>query len=269
MKLGLQLFSVRADAERDLAGTLREVAGMGYDGVELAGLYGKSPEEVRSLAKDAGLEIISAHVGLAEFRQDLAGTVAAYRRIGCRYVAVPYLMPEDRPNGANFAQTTADIAKIAAECEKQGLILLYHNHDFEFARLPDGRTALEALYACAPDTQLQTELDVCWATLVGEDPAALLRKQVGRAPLVHLKDSTGDRPAEHYEQIGLTHRPAPNAGPFTFRPVGSGNVDIPAVVAAAKEVGTSWVIVEQDEPADGQTALDSARQSAEYVKKLL
>ncbi len=269
MKIGLQLFSVRMDAERNLAGTLREVAEMGYDGVELAGLYGKPAEEVRELAKAAGLEIISAHVGLAEFRRDLPGTVATYRSIGCRYVAVPYLMPEDRPNGEHFAQTMADIAAIAAECEKQGLTLLYHNHDFEFVRLPDGRTALEALYACAPATQLQTELDVCWASLVGEDPAALLRKQVGRAPLVHLKDSIGDRPADYYEKIGLAHRPAPNAEPFAFCPVGSGNVNIPAVVEAAKEAGASWVIVEQDEPAAGQTALGSARQSAEYVRKLL
>lgn len=269
MKLGLQLYSVRADAERDLAGTLREIAEMGYEGVELAGLYGHSAEEVRDLAQELGLTVISAHVGLAEFRQGVAETVAKYRTAGCRYLAVPHLAAEDRPDGANFPQAAKEIAAIAEECARQGLTLLYHNHDFEFAKLPDGRTELEALYACAPETLLQTEIDVCWVTVVGEDPAALIRKYAGRAPLVHLKDFTGDRSAEHYESLGLEHRPAPGAEPFSFRPVGSGTVAIPAVLEAAKEAGTCWAIVELDEPAEGQTALESVRLSAAYARSVL
>lgn len=269
MKLGLQLYSVREDAARDLAGTLREIADMGYEGVELAGLYGKTAEEVRDLAKEMGLTVISAHVGLAEFRQGVAETVERYRTIGCRYLAVPHLAAEDRPDGANFAQAAQEIAAIAEECAKQGLTLLYHNHDFEFAKLPDGRTELEALYACAPESLLQTEIDVCWVTVVDEDPAALLRKYTGRAPLVHLKDFTGDRSAAHYESLGLEHRPAPDAEPFSFRPVGSGKVNVPAVIEAAKEAGASWLIVEEDEPAEGQGALESARLSAEYVRSVL
>lgn len=269
MKLGLQLYSVRDDAARDLAGTLREISEMGYEGVELAGLYGKSPEEVRDLAHAAGLTVISAHVGLAEFRQGVAETVARYRTAGCRYIAIPHLAAEDRPDGENFPQAAKEIAAVAEECAKQGITLLYHNHDFEFAKLPDGRTELEALYACAPETLLQTEIDVCWVNIVGETPASLLRRYRGRAPLVHLKDSTGDRSAEHYESLGIEHRPAPDAAPFSFRPVGTGTVDIPAVVAAAKEAGTSWLIVEQDEPAEGQAALESARLSAQYARSVL
>lgn len=269
MKLGIQLYSVRDDAARDLPGTLRQLAEMGYDGVELAGLYGKTAEEVRDLAQEVGLTIISAHVGLAEFRQGIPETVARYRTAGCRYIAIPHLAAEDRPDGENFPQVMQEIAAIAEECAKQGLTLLYHNHDFEFAKLPDGRTELEALYACAPETLLQTEIDVCWVNIVGEDPAALLRKYTGRAPLVHLKDSVGDRSAEHYESLGIDHRPAPDAVPFSFRPVGSGVVNIPAVVEAAKDAGASWLIVEEDEPAEGQTALESARISAQYARSVM
>ena len=269
MKLGIQLYSVRDDAARDLSGTLREIAAMGYDGVELAGLYGKTAEEVRDLAQEAGLTVISAHVGLAEFRQGVAETVARYRTVGCRYIAIPHLAAEDRPDGENFPQVIGEIAAIAEECARQGMTLLYHNHDFEFARLPDGRTELEALYACAPETLLQTEIDVCWANIVDVDPAALLRKYAGRAPLVHLKDSTGDRSVEHYESLGIDHRPAPDAEPFSFRPVGGGTVNIPAVIAAAQDAGTSWLIVEEDEPAEGQTALESARLSVQYVRSIL
>lgn len=269
MKLGIQLYSVRDDAARDLPGTLRALAAMGYDGVELAGLYGKTAGEVRDLAQEMGLTVISAHVGLAEFRQGVEETVTRYRTAGCRYIAIPHLAAEDRPDGANFPQAAKEIAAIAEECAKQGLTLLYHNHDFEFAKLPDGRTELEALYACAPEALLQTEIDVCWVNIVGEDPASLLRKYAGRAPLVHLKDSVGDRPAEHYESLGIDHRPAPNAAPFSFRSVGDGTVNIPAVIAAAKEAGSSWLIVEHDEPAEGQTALETAELSAQYVRSVL
>ena len=67
-KLGVQLYSVRDDAAKDIEGTLKAVKAMGYDGVELAGLYGKTPEELKDLAASAGLEILSAHTGLWETR---------------------------------------------------------------------------------------------------------------------------------------------------------------------------------------------------------
>lgn len=270
MKLGLQLYSVREDAAKDLAAVLQEVASMGYDGVELAGFYGHTPQEVRTLAQHAGLEIISAHVGLDVFRsQGVEATVSQYREAGCHYLAIPYLMPEDRPNSQTFQKTAIELFSIAKECDRQGLTLLYHNHDFEFAKMPDGRTHLEVLYACAPDRLLQTELDTCWAHIVGVDPAAFLRQYPGRAPLVHLKDYTGDRPAEHYQTLGVDHTPAPDAKPFSLQPVGRGVQDIPSVLSAAREIGTQWLIVEQDSPAEGDTALGSARISAQYVRTLL
>ncbi len=269
LRLGLQLYSVRDDAQADLKKTLLAVAGMGYDGVELAGLYGHEPEQVRNMARDAGLTVISAHVGLDVFReQGIRETVSAYRGIGVRYLAIPYLALQDRPNAPTFAQTKADIVSIAAECQKQGISLLYHNHDFEFARLPDGRSFLEALYDCAPQEQLQTELDTCWAHIVGQDPAAILRRYAGRAPLVHLKDYRGDRPKSHYEELGIPHTPDPHAPPLEFQAVGYGAQDIPSVITAAKDAGSEWVIVEQDNPASGMTAMESARLSAEYVRSL-
>lgn len=88
------MYSVREQAEKDFAGTMAALKGCGYDGVELAGLYGHSPEEIRDCLKEQGLEAVSAHVGLDLFRQDMEGTVKAYRTIGCSYVGIPYLPKE-------------------------------------------------------------------------------------------------------------------------------------------------------------------------------
>lgn len=270
-KLGVQLYSVRDDAEKDLEATLREIASMGYNGVELAGFYGRTPEEVNALAKECGLEVISAHIGLGEFRgeKSVEEVIAQYRAAGCRYVGIASLAVEDRPDGTNWADTCKLINKIAAECKKQGLTLLYHNHDFEFKKMEDGRSLLEALYDCAPADLLQTEIDICWANIVDYNPAKLLRKYAQRAPLLHLKDYRGDHPQTHYDERGLEHTVAPDAEPLMLMPVGRGVQNIPAVLAAAEDAGTDWLIVEQDSPATGDTPMESIRYSAEYLCGLL
>lgn len=269
-KLGVQLYSVRDDAAKDIEATLKAVKAMGYDGVELAGLYGKTPEELKALAESVGLEIISAHTGLWETRGMGAKAVAEqYRRAGCRYIAVASMADEDRPNGANFEKAAAEIAELAEACKAEGMTLLYHNHDFEFFVLPDGRFSLEAIYACASDDLLQTEIDVCWAKTAGNDPAALVRKYPGRAPLVHLKDFSGIPEQSRYDNFGLKFTRPADAEPFSLQPVGRGCQDIPSILAAAEEAGTEWLIVEQDSPAAGDTPMESIAYSATYMNTLL
>lgn len=266
-KLGIQLYSVRDDAERDLEGTLRALSEMGYEGVELAGFCGRSPAEFRALASSFDLEIISAHIGLWEFRGNKSAkeVVAQYAEAGCRYVAIASMANEDRPGCANWEPSRALLSEIAAECKAQGLMLLYHNHDFEFKKMPDGRYMLEWLYDCVD----ATEIDICWAHIVGTDLAELLEKNSGKAPLLHLKDYIGDHPQERYDTFGVEHTVAPDAKPLMLMPVGRGVQNIPAVLSAADKAGTDWLIVEQDSPADGDTPMQSAGCSAEYLCKLL
>ena len=89
--VALQLYSVRGDMEQDFEGTLRAVGEMGYDGVELVGLYGRKPEAVREAVAAAGLVPVSAHVPYAEMAADPDGVMTAYAAAGCAYIAVPYL----------------------------------------------------------------------------------------------------------------------------------------------------------------------------------
>ena len=89
--VALQMYSVRDDAKANLDDTLRQVKEMGYDGVEFAGLYDYSPEEVRALCDKYGLTPISAHVPLASMMADLEGTLAQYKTIGVKYVVIPHV----------------------------------------------------------------------------------------------------------------------------------------------------------------------------------
>ena len=86
MGIAAQVYSVRDEAEKDFAGAMKALRECGYEGVELAGLYGLSPETVRDCLKQLGLEAVSAHVGLEPFMEDMEGTVKAYQTIGCSYI---------------------------------------------------------------------------------------------------------------------------------------------------------------------------------------
>lgn len=269
LPVAVQVYSVREDAEKDFKGTMQKIHDMGYDAVELAGLYGLSAQEVRSILDQVGIPAVSAHVPYQELIADMEGTIDKYVTIGVKYIAIPYLVEEDRPDAGNFDRTLENIRKICIACKEKGIVTLYHNHDFEFVKMPDGRYALDYMYETIPADLLQTELDTCWVNVAGENPADFVRKYSGRAPVVHLKDFIKEgRPANLYELIGTeVDKEAESAGKFEFRPVGSGMQDFPAILEASIDAGSRWVVVEQDQAYD-QAPLDAIKSSREYLKTL-
>lgn len=265
--VAVQVYSVRDDAERDFRGTMKKLREMGYDGVELAGLYGHSPEEVRDTLAELGLTAVSAHVPYLTLLEDMEGTIDQYAIIGCSYIAIPYLTEEYRPGSALFDSVVGNIKKIGELCNKKNIALLYHNHDFEFVRMDDGRYALDYLYETVSPQLLQTEIDTCWVKVSGVDPAAYVTKYAGRSPIVHLKDFVGEKSENMYELIGIDEGEKKAANKFEFRAVGYGVQDFPAILAASDSAGAEWVVVEQDAHYDN-TALEDVRLSREYLAKL-
>ena len=258
----------RDDAERDFKGTMQKLKEMGYDGVELAGLYGLQPAEIKAVLDEVGLVPLSAHVPFQELAADIEGTVAQYKEIGMQYIAIPYLMEEDRPGTEKFLKNIEIFRQIGEACNKVGITLLYHNHDFEFVKMPNGQYALDYIYTEIPASLLQTELDICWVKVAGEEPVDYIKKYTGRAPVVHLKDFYKEgKPANMYELIGIETEKKEETGKFEFRPVGHGMQDIPPVLEASIEAGSKWVVVEQDQSYE-QAPLDAVKMSREYLKSL-
>lgn len=268
MKIGYQLYSARDDAAKDLKGTLKTLKSLGYDGIELAGLYGNTAAEMKAALDEAGLTAVSAHVPLAEIEADMFKTISDYKLLGCEYIAVPYTDDTCRPGGAGFAKTIASIYKFGRLCREAGIQLLYHNHDFEFVKI-SGMYGLDFIYAAVDAETLRTEIDTCWVKYAGEEPAAYVRKYAGRAPVVHLKDFVGVKGGKTpYALIGIESEKAdPSEIAFEFRPVGYGCQDVQSLIDAAKDAGAEWVIVEQDESV-GRAPLEAAKMSIEYVKGL-
>ncbi|MBE6553749.1 MAG: sugar phosphate isomerase/epimerase [Ruminococcaceae bacterium] len=265
--VAIQVYSVREDAKKNLYGTLKKIKAMGYDGVEFAGLYGHTPEEVREMCADLGLTPISAHVPYLDMVADPEGVLSIYATIGCQYVVVPYLKEEHRPDTDNFVEVIKNVAMLGGVAKKLGMTLLYHNHDFEFMKL-GGKYALDILYEEVPADLLQTELDMCWVNVGGENPAEYLLKYSGRSPVVHLKDFVGEKSEGMYELIGIDKKAPERPANFEFRPVGSGKQDFPAILKAAEQAGAGWVVVEQDQPSMGLTPMECAAKSREYLKSI-
>ena len=270
--VALQVYSVRDYAEKDLKGTLQKIKEVGYNGVEFAGLYGHTAAEVKSMVEEIGLNPISAHVPLDEMLSDPNKVIAGYAEIGCKYIAVPHLDVDRRPGTEMFMQTIKDIEGLGETAKKHGIQLLYHNHDFEFKKI-NGEYALDVLYQTVPSDLLQTQIDTCWVNIAGEDPADYVRKYSGRAPVVHLKDfvmSGKEKPEQMYVLLGTDSEKAveQEEETFGFRPIGYGVQNFPAILTASEEAGAEWLVVEQDKPSMGKTAMECAELSRKYLNSL-
>lgn len=266
LPVAVQLYSIRENVAANMRASLEAVKKIGYDGVEFAGLFGNTPEDIAKMCEEIGLVPISAHVPFVDMVNN-PDILSDYQKIGCKYVVVPYLGAEHRPGTEKFPWVIENIKKIGAKANELGLTLLYHNHDFEFIKL-DGKYALDVLYEEVSAELLQTELDVCWVNVGGENPADYIRKYAGRCPVVHLKDFYGEKSDNMYELIGIKSDAPTRPDNFEFRPVGSGLQSFPEILKASEESGATWVVVEQDRPSMGLTPMECITKSREYLKTL-
>jgi len=269
--VALQLYSVRDDAKANLDDTLRQVKEMGYDGVEFAGMYDYTAEQIRDLCAKYDLVPISAHVPIKAMIEDVKGTFEQYKTIGCKYVVIPHVSADFCKADENFPKLVEYAAEFGKVAKDMGLQLGYHNHDFEFTNMIGEKHMLDELYDSVDADLLKTQLDTCWVNVGGENPSEYVRKYAGRCPTVHLKDFVGQKSENMYALIGVKNdadKKAAENQEFELRPVGSGVQDFPAILKAAEESGAQWVIVEQDRPAFGKTPLECAKMSIDYLKTI-
>ena len=243
--IALQLYTLRDLTKTDMAGTLKQVAEMGYEGVEPAG-YGDLPiEELQRVLSDLNLKVVGNHVGFEALQNNFTQVVDDNLLLGNKYVVCPSLPGEQRTKDGYvaFAKT---LEEVGAKCNSAGLMLCYHNHDFEFERF-DGQYGLDLLYENSESHLLQAEIDTYWVQNGGVDPAAYIRKYANRAPLIHVKDMANDEKK-------------------SFAEVGTGSLDWPSIFEAAEAGGAQAYIVEQDFCPGNP--IDSIRISLDNMKKM-
>ena len=251
----MQLYTVRGVLPKQPLETLRAIEKLGYREVECTagGL-----DELWPHLKQASLKPVSIHLATPLFSAEKAKLPAAIedaKKKGFAYVVCPYIAPADR-GGPDVMKRLGDTLNQAGEMSRKlGVHLCYHNHAFEFEPSGSG-TLLDVLMQAADPKLVSLELDVMWVRVSGADPAQIVAKYGKRVALMHLKNVEKGTEQRFNEQIPRT----------AFRDVGTGMVDIPAVLRAAHKVGVKHYFVEQDQtPGD---PIDSLGQSCQYLQGL-
>ena len=251
--LGVQLYTVRDEAEKNLNQVLAQISKIGYQEVELYwNVYSHPAAELRRMVADNGLRAPSGH-----FNYDgLAGKLDYAKELGLQYVICP-MLPKDMWNSADGFRKAADqFNHWGEQVHGMGMQFGFHNHNYEFQKFGN-LTGYDILTQNTDAKLVCLEMDCYWITQAGQDPIAMLKKFGDRIQLLHLKDRKPGFPAS--QQLG------PSAEHITE--VGSGTIDWKTLLTLAQQQGVKGYFVERD---SGSTpAMESIAISYRYLNKLL
>jgi len=264
--LGIQLYSIREDMKNDAAGSLKQLADMGYRYVEHANyidrkFYKYAPADFKKLLDDVGLKMVSGHTQLKKEHWDDAKndftdawkyTVEDAAIAGQQYVVSPWLDESLRKNFSDFKKFMDIFNKSGELCQKSGMKFGYHNHDFEFSTVLEGKKLYDLILQNTDPKLVAQQLDIGNLYNGGGIALDIVKQYPGRFELMHVKDEikstkTGQ---EKYESTIL----------------GAGIVNTKEVIDLGRKNGTKYFIVEQ-ESYQGKSALDSAKEDFAIMTK--
>jgi sugar phosphate isomerase/epimerase len=262
--LGVQLFTVRKEAERNLPHVLEQIRKIGYQEVETyASLYTFSADALRHMIVDADLRVPSGH-----FNYDDLGTRFPYAtELGLEWMVCSMIPPTMWNSFADFHTAAQQFNAWGKQAKDLGMRFAFHNHDYEFRPLSaqglfaagtgvTEKTGYDVLMQETDPELVFFEVDVYWAAQAGHDPVTLMRLLGSRLKMLHLKDRAPGFPVSYDMNPESGH----------FEPVGKGTLDWKAILAEGERLGVEHYFVEQDQSKG--PAIDAVRASYEYLRKM-
>lgn len=246
--MGVQVYSVRNLASKDLATILKGIAEMGYKGVEFAGYYGHSAQDVRKMMDDNGLVCCGTHTGVGTLLgEEYPKTVEYNRTLGNKYLIVPAGLEHALETKDGARMTAYLFNELADKAAQDGMLVGYHAHAGDL-KVVDDTTPWDRFFsATKPEVVMQLDTGNCLAG--GQNPVEVLKRYPGRATTVHLKEHGGGRGGV----------------------VGGENdqVDWNGVFEVCETTGgTEWYIVEQESYKEDETSMDAIKRCIENLKKM-
>ena len=234
--LGVQLYSLRDYAKEDFPSVLEFVAEVGFKAVEPAGFFGYTPKEVKKMIDDLGLKMYTTHSPWA-CRGPVSETIDVAGELGISKVACGF-GPDDFKDMDAIKRTADLVNSYIPDLKKAGITLFQHNHSWEFERI-DGRLKYDIYAEMVPEVKFQ--IDAFWSSNFGaNDPAEMVKHFADRMVSLHIKDGSFEQDAAKWRMVdGYPDRD------LKLRPLGTGQMDIPAIIAATPET-VNCAIVELD-----------------------
>jgi sugar phosphate isomerase/epimerase len=245
-KIGLQLYTVRREMEKDFEGTLARVASLGFREVEFAGYFNRTPQQIKSVLAKNNLGAPSVHLLTAGLRDNLEQTIDVAKTIGHQHVVCAYLLPAERKSIDDYKRLIELFNDAGGRLKKAGLQFCYHNHDFEFTPI-DNKIPYDLILEGTDPETVKMELDLYWITKAGQTPLKYFSAYPGRFPLVHVKDM--DATAKRF-----------------FTEVGRGTINFKEIFADSGKAGIKHYFVEQDETPG--SPFESIKVSINYLKQI-
>lgn len=225
MRLTIQLYTLRDALDKDVAGTLKKVRETGLEYVELAGTYGKSISEWKSMLGDLGLKVSGSHIGLDQYENSFDQVISDNQTIGNKNLIVPWIGADVYKNGWDkFGERMNTLGK---KVKDAGFQLYYHNHAFEF-EVQNGKLGMDLFYETVDPELVKAQFDLAWVQIGGQDPAEYVEKWKSHAKLAHLKDFDASKQPQ-------------------WQPAGQGSVNWDAVLPALEAAGVEFGGIELDE----------------------
>jgi len=255
--LGLQLYTLRESFKTNVPATLDKVKELGFTEIEGGGDYGLGIEKFNALLHERGLKMVSAGFGYESLKKDIGAAVRRAQAFGVKFTMCAWIPHKGDFSEADVHRAAADFNEWGAAFKAAGITFAYHPHGYEFRPLAEGseRTHFDLLVAETKPEFVSFEMDVFWVTHPGQDPARLLAKYPNRWALMHLKD------LRRGAATGIHSGQAP---PSDDVPLGSGQVNWPAVLKQAAAVGVKHYFVEDESAAP----LESVPQSVKYLQSV-
>ena len=281
LPIGLQLYTVGAEMDRDPFGTLKRIAAIGYKQVELSPLSKIPEKDLLKALDDNGLKNPSGHYMLPDLLGNLQKNIDFAKQFGQEYmvVTVPWVQDPSRFGGDpgkdqmafflrlingltldDWKWNAEQFNKIGAEIKKAGLQLGYHNHNFEF-KLHGPVSGYDEFLRLTDASLVKLELDCGWMTVAGKDPVDYLSRYPDRYRLLHIKDFRKGFTPRTTLMDGSPGAPVPTE-------LGRGAIDYRRIFAAARNAGIRGMYVEQEPPFTEMPALDAIKVDYDYLKNL-
>jgi sugar phosphate isomerase/epimerase len=211
----------------DLDDSLEQIARIGYKTVQISAIGGSiKPQKVKELCDKHGLQIVITHSDPNRIINDTENLIEEHRTMGCRYIGLGS-MPDKYRTPEWIGHFSKDYKEAAKKIKNAGMLLMYHNHNFEFGKV-DGKYYIEYLMKEFEPDELGFTLDTYWLQMAGVDVCQWIERLKDRIPCVHLKDVAMVK----YEAV--------------MAPVLEGNMNFKGILDTLKKTNCEYLLVEQD-----------------------